>query len=46
MAHLGAANFDPEFARQHEAAIVGDFNRQFPALAVALKQRKGLLARF
>ena len=46
LAHLGAANFDPEFTRQHEPAIVADFNRQFPRLAVALKQRKGLFARF
>ena len=46
LAHLGAANFDPEFSRQHEAAIVADFNRQFPAQAVALKQRRGLFARF
>ena len=46
LAHLGAANFDPEFTRQHEPAIVADFNRQFPALAVVLKQRKGLFARF
>ena len=46
LAHMGAANFDPEFSRQHEAAIVADFNRQFPAQAVALKQRKGLFARF
>ena len=46
LAHLGAANFDPEFSRQHEKAIVTDFNRQFPAQAVALKQRKGLFARF
>ena len=46
LAQLGAANFDPEFARQHEPAIVAGFNRQFPALAVALKQRKGLFARF
>ena len=46
LAHLGAANFDPEFARQHEPAVVAAFNRQFPALAVALKQRKGLFARF
>ena len=46
MAHLGAANFDPEFARQHEKTVVADFNRQFPTLAVVLKQRKGLFARF
>ena len=46
LAHLGAANFDPEFSRQHEKAIVADFNRQFPTQAVVLKQRKGLFARF
>jgi hypothetical protein len=46
MAHLGAANFDPEFFPQHEKAIVADFNRQFPGQPVALKQRKGLFARF
>ena len=46
LAHLGAANFDPEFTREHEPAIVAGFNRQFPALAVGLKQRKGLFARF
>ena len=46
LAHLGAANFDPEFTRQHEPAVVAGFNRQFPALATTLKQRKGLLARF
>ena len=46
LAHLGAANFDPEFTRQHEPAIVADFNRQFPTQALKLKQRKGLFARF
>lgn len=45
LAHLGAANFDPEFFPQHERAIVADFNRQFPGQPVALKQRKGLFAR-
>ena len=44
VAHLGAANFDPEFFPQHEKTVVADFNRQFPALAVALKQRKGLFS--
>ena len=46
LTHLGAANFDPEFTRQHEPAIVADFNRQFPAQALTLKQRKGLFTRF
>ncbi|GAB3586864.1 NAD(P)/FAD-dependent oxidoreductase [Hymenobacter daeguensis] len=45
MAQLGAANFDPEFAPQHEAAIVRAFNQQFPQQPVALRQRKGLFAR-
>jgi len=44
LAQLGAANFDPEFAPQHEAAIVAAFNRQFPQQPVVLKQRKGLFA--
>jgi NADPH-dependent 2,4-dienoyl-CoA reductase/sulfur reductase-like enzyme len=46
LAQLGAANFDAEFAPQHEAAVVAAFNRQFPLLPVALKRRKGLFARF
>lgn len=46
LAHLGAANFDPEFTRQHEKAILANFNQQFPELHVTLKQRKGLFARF
>ena len=44
MAHLGAANFDPEFFPQHEKAIVADFNRQFPSQPIMLKQRKGLFS--
>ena len=46
IAHLGAANFDPEFFPRHEPAVVADFNRQYPAQAVTLKQRKGLRAKF
>ncbi|MCC3152468.1 FAD-dependent oxidoreductase [Hymenobacter sp. BT770] len=46
MAHLGAANFDPEFFPQHEKAIVTAFNQQFPQRVVTLKQKKGLFARF
>jgi NADPH-dependent 2,4-dienoyl-CoA reductase/sulfur reductase-like enzyme len=42
---LGAANFDPEFFRQHEAAIVRQFNQQFPEQPVTLKRRRGLLSR-
>ena len=44
MAHLGAANFDPEFFPKHEKTIVADFNRQFPQQPVVLKQRKGLFS--
>ncbi|SFP83417.1 NAD(P)/FAD-dependent oxidoreductase [Hymenobacter arizonensis] len=46
MAHLGAANFDPEFFPQHERAIIAAFNQQFPQYSVTLKQKKGLFARF
>ena len=45
LAHLGAANFDPEFFPQHERAIVAGFNRQFPEQVVVLTQRKGLFGR-
>jgi hypothetical protein len=46
LAHLGAANFDPEFFPQHEKAIVAAYNQQFPQHPVALKQKKGLWPRF
>ena len=46
LAHLGAANFDPEFFPQHERAVVAAFNHQFPLQSVILKQKKGLFARF
>jgi NADPH-dependent 2,4-dienoyl-CoA reductase/sulfur reductase-like enzyme len=46
LAHLGAANFDPEFFPRHEAAIVAAFNQQFPGQPVELRQRKGLFARW
>jgi len=42
MADLGAANFDPEFFRQHEPAIVFAFNAQYPDRPVTLRTRKGL----
>ena len=45
LAHLGAANFDPEFVTQHEPAIVAAFRGQFPQQPVALKQKKGLFVR-
>ncbi|MFD1470205.1 NAD(P)/FAD-dependent oxidoreductase [Hymenobacter caeli] len=42
LAQLAAANFDPEFGRQHEPAIRREFERQFPGIAVAKPRRKGL----
>jgi hypothetical protein len=42
---LGAANFDPEFYRQHEADIVRTFNQQFPQHAAVLQRPKGLFFR-
>jgi NADPH-dependent 2,4-dienoyl-CoA reductase/sulfur reductase-like enzyme len=45
LAELGAANFDPEFFRQHEAAMVAAFNQQFPQHPVVLRRRKGLFGR-
>ncbi|TGD80642.1 NAD(P)/FAD-dependent oxidoreductase [Hymenobacter wooponensis] len=44
LSELGTANFDPEFYRRHEAAIVGQFNQQFPQYPVALRRRKGLFS--
>lgn len=41
VAHLGAANFDPEFFDQHEPDIVAAYNREHPQAPVALKQKKG-----
>ncbi|MET4107596.1 FAD-dependent oxidoreductase [Hymenobacter sp. UYP22] len=43
LAQLAAANFDPEFARQHEPAIRREFTRQFPTIAVGKPRRRGLL---
>jgi NAD(P)H-nitrite reductase large subunit len=42
LAQLAAANFDPEFTRQHEPAIRREFARQFPAIQVASPRRRGL----
>ncbi len=44
LADLGAANFDPEFFRQYEPAIVASFNSRYPERAVTLKTRKGLFS--
>ncbi len=45
LANLGAANFDPEFFRQHEAAIVGAFNAQFPGPCRAIAPPQGPVSR-
>ena len=41
VAHLGAANFDPEFFDQHEPDIVAAYNREHPQTPITLKQEKG-----
>ncbi len=41
LTQLAAANFDPEFARQHEPAIRHEFARQFPAIEVGKPRWKG-----
>ena len=46
IANLGAANFDPEFFKQAEPEIVAAFNKQFPALAVELRTRRGLFSKY
>jgi hypothetical protein len=45
LANLGAANFDPEFFREYEPAVISSFNQQFPRQPVVLQRRKGLLSR-
>lgn len=39
--NLGAANFDPEFYKQYEQAVVDTYNRQ-RGKAIKLKRRRGL----
>jgi NAD(P)H-nitrite reductase large subunit len=41
VAHLGAANFDPEFFDKHEADVVAAYNREHPRAPVRLRQKKG-----
>ena len=40
--NLGAANFDPEFFKQHEADVIALYNQQHPESPVTLKRKKGL----
>ena len=40
--NLGAANFDPEFYRQHEQDLLGAYNRRHPDAPLRLKRRRGL----
>jgi NAD(P)H-nitrite reductase large subunit len=40
--HLGEANFDPEFFRQHEQELVDLYNRQHPGHHLVLKRKRGL----
>jgi len=46
MSDLGAANFDPEFYRQHEPAIRAAFNGKFPERAAKPRTGKGLFSKF
>jgi len=43
--HLGEANFDPEFVRQHEAEVTALYNRLHPERPVTLKRKRGLFSR-
>lgn len=40
--NLGVANFDPEFYRQHESALVSVYNQRFPDHPVTLRRKRGL----
>ena len=40
--NLPAANFDPEFFRQHEDELIDCFNAQRPGDKVVLRRRRGL----
>lgn len=44
MAHLHEANFDPEFHKKHEEAIVATFNQAYPGQQVKPGKKKGLVA--
>ena len=44
--HLPHANFDPEFFKQYERAIIATFNAENPGQSVMLKAKKGLFALF
>ncbi len=46
MAHLAAANFDPEFFCRAEPEIVAAFNRAHPSMTVELKSRRGLFSSY
>ena len=42
--NLGAANFDPEFFKQYEEAIVTSYNDKHPHDPITLKRKRGNLA--
>lgn len=47
LADLGAANFDPEFFKQHEQDIIDTFNQsEYASTPVSLKTSKGLFSNF
>jgi NADPH-dependent 2,4-dienoyl-CoA reductase/sulfur reductase-like enzyme len=44
--HLGEANFDPEFFRQHEQDLLNLYNRKHPDQNLTLKRKRGLTSLF
>ncbi|MEM8961047.1 MAG: NAD(P)/FAD-dependent oxidoreductase [Acidobacteriota bacterium] len=40
--NLGAANFDPEIYKEHEADLVALYNQRFPDQPITLKRKRGL----
>lgn len=42
IANLAAANFDPEFFKQHEASILAHWNQSYPEHQVTQKVKRGL----
>ncbi len=44
--NLATANFDPEFYKEYETAIVAHFNSQHPTLKLNLKSKRGLKSVF
>lgn len=46
LTHLGSANFDPEFFKQHESEVVSKYNKENPNNSVTLKTKRGLFSAY